>query len=75
MLVNILGQNNKRVHLPSSPFAAKGINKFAKFIDDYLPKTHVNATKFYHKKISRFLSLKLLLAWNIHVRPRKCFKY
>ena len=25
-LVNIIGQNNKRDHLSSSPFAAKGIN-------------------------------------------------
>ena len=54
-LVNTLGQNNKRDHLSSSPFAAKGINKFVKFIDDYLRKTHVNATKFYHENIPIFI--------------------
>ena len=32
--VNILGQKNKRDHLSSSPFAAKDINKFAKFAKD-----------------------------------------
>ena len=69
---NILGQNNKHDHLSSSPFAVKGINKFAKFIDDYLRKTYVNATKFYHENIPIFI-LKVLLAWNVHVRPRKCF--
>ena len=54
-LVNILGQNNKCDHLSSSPFAAKGKNKFVKFIDDYLRKAHVNATKFYHENIPIFI--------------------
>ena len=55
MLVDILGQNNKHDHLSSSPFAAKGINKVANFIDNYLQRTFVNATEFYHKNIPIFI--------------------
>ena len=56
MLVNVLGQNNKRDHLSSSPFAAKGINKLAKFIDDYLRKRLMLMQENFITKISRFLS-------------------
>ena len=56
MLANILGQNNKRDHLPPSPFAAKEINKFAKFIDDYLRicKRLMLMQQNFIMKISRF---------------------